>query len=319
MGFPDSIHQQCIEARNVGCWFDHSNWGLIEVSGKDRLSFLHNVLTNDIKSLKPGSRTEACLLTAQATIVAVLNILCCDDFVWLLCDPKVKDRLQKALEKLIIMEQVSLKDRTHEFQLISVHGPQANELISSISNQAPPEKIFRVNLIGEKGYGILFSTKDSASFKETIAEEAGYHEMIEVKEEAMEIMRISAAIPKYGIDYDETNIPLECRLEHTISFTKGCFPGQEIIARLMARGGVSKKLSGMVLKGEATPNRKDRLWDQTIEAGFVTSATYDPILKKTIALGYLKKGSWSSGHLITVETEVGRLPARVEDLPFYSQ
>lgn len=313
------MHQQCIEARASGCWFDHSHWGLIEVSGADRLQFLHHILTNDIQSLKPGSSTEACLLTAQATIVAVMNVLCLEDSVWLLCDPKVKDRLQKTLEKLVIMEQVSLKDRSYEFQLISAHGAQATELISAIENQKTPEKIFRINFIGEKGYGILFSAKDGTSFKNAVLEETDYLEMIEVKSEAMETLRIAAAIPKYGMDYDETTIPLECRLEHTISFTKGCFPGQEIIARLMSRGGVSKKLSGLVLKGETIPSGKDRLWDQTLEAGFVTSATYDPILKKTIALGYLKKGSWSSGRLITVETEAGRLPARVEDLPFYSQ
>ncbi len=244
-------------------WFNPKP-GVIEVSGRDRVQFLQNVLTNDIKGLAPGMETEACLLTAQAKIVAVTKVQCFDHYLWLICDYPMKNQLLKALEKLIIMEDVELKDLTesHPIKL------EPNE---------------------------------------------------QVDLETLEIMRIAFAIPKYGVDYDESNIPLECGLEHTISFTKGCFPGQEIIARLDSRGGVAKKLSGLVIKGEVAPKKNDRILDNGAEVGQITSAAFLPMLKKTVALGYLKKESWTVGHPLVVEIEKDQIPARVEELPFYSK
>lgn len=242
-------------------WFNPKP-GVIEVSGADRVQFLHNILTNDIKVLTPGTETEACLLTAQAKIVAVMKVRCFDNYLWLICDYPMKNRLLESLQKLIIMEQVVLKDLT-ESQPIKLGQ----------NEQADPQ--------------------------------------------TLETMRITLGIPKYGIDYDETNIPLECLLDHTISFTKGCFPGQEIIARLDSRGGVSKKLCGLVLKGEVIPKKNDPILDRETEVGHITSATFSLILKKTIALGYLKKDSWKIGHPLTVKIELDQIPARVEELPFY--
>lgn len=133
-----------------------------------------------------------------------------------------------------------------------------------------------------------------------------------------EAMRIAAGIPRYGIDFDESTNPFECGLDHAVSLTKGCFPGQEILARLDSRGGVSKKLCGLVLKGETAPKQNARILKDETVVGHITSAAFAPILKKVIALGYLKKGYWSVGRSLEVETEEGLLPARVEPLPFYT-
>ncbi len=385
----ESIHQQCLRTRKIGGWFDHPNRGIIEVSGADRVQFLHNILTNDIKTLVPGTGTQACLLTAQAKIIAVVNVLCFDHCIWLAFDYVLKKQLREAFEKLIIMEKVSLKDLSEELKLISAHGPKAKELLSIIlseakdldsspdrpsgtgrpssrppleqpaasglspdshqninwkSGQSPRDRmialsnmlshasvsigrpaaqlneicIIRINLIGEEGFGILFPKKEIEPMRKTIQERASALEIIEVEAAAMEIMRITAGLPKYGTDYDESNIPLECLLDHTISFTKGCFPGQEIIARLDSRGGVGKKLCGLVLKGEGIPKKNDRILDNGVEVGQITSAAFIPILKKTVAMGYIKKGSGGIGHPLVVETEAGQIPGRVEELPFYS-
>ncbi len=329
------IHQQYQTAQKSGGWFDHPNRGIIEVSGTDRVRFLHNILTNDIKSLTPGSGLQACLLTAQAKIIAVMNVLCFENHFWLALDYGLKDKLREALEKLIIMEQVELKDRSDELKLLSVHGPNAKDVIASVFKTQPPKDplnhirirpkpdelmpivIIRINLIGLEGCGILFPKKEIEKLLKMVKEGAASLQMVELSGTAMENMRIAAGIPKYGIDYDESNIPLECLLDHTISFTKGCFPGQEIIARLDSRSGVNKKLCGLVLKGEIPPKKNDRVLESEKEIGHITSATFSPILKKTIALGYLQKGSWNVGHPVVVEIEAGKIPARVEELPFY--
>ena len=335
----ESIHQQCLRTRKIGGWFDHPNRGIIEISGTDRIQFLHNILTNDIKTLVPGTGTQACLLTAQAKIIAAVNVLCFKNLIWLAFDYVLRKQLHEALEKLIIMEQVALKDRSGELKLISIHGAKVKDLIATAFNQQPPNQlldhtpigrpadqfagtgteIIRINLIGEEGFGILFPKNETEKIRKLIEECASSLEMVKIEPAAMEIMRITAGLSKYGTDYDESNIPLECLLDHTISFTKGCFPGQEIIARLDSRNGVGKKLCGLVLKGESIPKKNDRVLDNVVEVGHITSAAFDPLLKETIALGYLKKGSWEVGHPLVVEIGTDQIPARVEELPFYSK
>ncbi len=348
MDSTEVIHQHCLHARKVGGWFNHPNRGIIEIGGAERIQFLHNILTNDIKSLGPGSGIQACLLTAQAKIIALVNVLCFENHLWLAFDYVLKNQLREAIEKLIIMEQVTVKDLSDELKLFSAHGPKAKELIMSfphafsgnldprlkhsgmtalskplshisVSMNGIPLTIIKINLVGEEGFGILAPKAETSKLKAAIEQNAAALEIIELEPEAVEIMRIGAAIPKYGVDYDESNIPLECRLDHTISFTKGCFPGQEIIARLDSRGGVSKKLCGLVLKGEIIPKKNDRVLDGTKEVGWVTSAAFVPVLKKTVALGYLQKESWSVGHPLVVDTRTEHIPARVEELPFYSK
>ena len=108
------------------------------------------------------------------------------------------------------------------------------------------------------------------------------------------------------------------RLDQTISFTKGCFPGQEIIARLDSRGGVARKLVGLVLKGEIVPQKNARILKDSMEVGSITSAVFSPNLKKTIALGFLKKEYWTPGTDLAVEDGGNKIPARVAILPFYT-
>ncbi|MBI4358615.1 MAG: hypothetical protein HY584_04880 [Candidatus Omnitrophica bacterium] len=232
---------------------DPSKRGTIQVRGGDRVSFLHNILSNDIKSLEPSQHIQACLLNAQARIIAVFNVTRFDEYLQLACDHILKDKALEHLNKLIIMEDVTLMDR------------------SMTEDKSPP-----------------------ADF---------------------EAMRIAAGVPRYGVDFDESNNPFECRLDHTVSLAKGCFPGQEILARLDSRGGVSKKLMGFELKGEAIPQKNDRITKDGNEVGFITSAAFSPTLKKTIALGYLRKEFWKSGLEIVIETGGTHIPARVEPLP----
>lgn len=328
------IHQQCLAVQKTGGWFDHPNRGVIEVSGTDRIQFLHNILTNDIKTLAPGTGTQACLLNAQAKMIAAVNVLCFENIIWLAFDYVLKKQFLESLQKLIIMEQVVLKDLSDELKLISVHGPKANDLMMAVFNQGLPQKmlghisvivptsgqleVIRINLIGEEGCGVLLPKNETYNVRKLIEKHASSLGLAKIEPVTLDVMRITAGIPKYGIDYDESNIPLECRLEQTVSFTKGCFPGQEIIARLDSRGGVSKKLCGLVLKGEIVPKKNDRILDNEIEVGHITSATFSPILKKTIVLGYLKKESQKIGHPLDVQIGADQIPARVEELPFYN-
>lgn len=334
MDSANQIFKECLAARKNCALFDHPNRGVIEVRGTDRTQFLHNTLSNDIKSLTPAKGLTACLLNAQAKVIANLNVLGFDEFLWLTLDYSLKAELLESLNKMIIMEQVELIDRSNELKLISVHGPKAKELLSAIVKEdSLPEEflshrritigeasaiVIRINLTGETGYGFLIPNDRAASIRTMLGEKGASAELIEIQAPTLETLRIEAGIPRYGIDFDHSHIPLEARLEKSISFTKGCFPGQEILARLDSRGGVGKKLMGFELKGKSAPKRNDRITKDGKEVGSITSSVFSPMLKKTVGLGYLKKECWTIGCPVVIESQEGPIPARVASLPFYS-
>ena len=333
MELTEQFSQECAAARNHCALFNHPNRGVIEVRGEDRVTFLHNILSNDIKNLTAGKGTAACFLNAQAKIIAGMNVLCFDEFLWLALEYSLKNKLVESLNKIIIMEQVELMDRSEELKLISIHGPKAKTLLEIVLNQEAPEELLshktmawegiritaiRINLTGEIGYGILIPKNNASSFESKLDQCGAPLGLIHIQAASLETLRIEAGIPRYGVDFDESHIPLEAGLEKTVSFTKGCFPGQEILARLDSRGGVSKKLCGLVLKGEVAAKKNARVTKEDNEVGYITSSIFSPTLKKTIAMGYLAKEYWKPGSPVVVTMENTKIPARVASLPFYS-
>ncbi|MBI3999014.1 MAG: aminomethyl transferase family protein [Candidatus Omnitrophica bacterium] len=334
MDSQEIIFHECLAARKQCVLFDHPNRGMIEVRGKDRVQFLHNVLSNDIKSLSPGKGIAACLLNAQAELIAIMNVLCFKEFLWLALDYSLKNRLFQALQKLIVMEQVDLKDKSDETKLISIHGPKANGLLQNILNsksvpqamlshvsvtiEGVPSTLVRINMTGDTGFGFLAPKEHGLVLRKIIQQKGSAFGLTEIQAQTLETLRIERGILRYGIDYDESHIPLEAGLNHTVSFTKGCFPGQEILARLDSRGGVAKKLIGLELKGESIPKKGDSIIKDSNAVGHITSAAFSPILKRTVAIGYLPKECWIPGSPVIVETGGVQIPARVATLPFYS-
>ncbi len=178
--------------------------------------------------------------------------------------------------------------------------------------------LIRINLTGEIGYGLLIPKTEGPVILDQLKENGAVFGLTQIGGPTLETLRIAAGIPRYGVDFDESHIPLEAGLDKTISFTKGCFPGQEILARLDSRGGVSKKLAGLALKGEIIPAKNDAITKDGKAVGHITSAAFAPILKRTVALGYLPKEYWTIGCSVTVETGGVQIPARVAALPFYT-
>ena len=137
--------------------------------------------------------------------------------------------------------------------------------------------------------------------------------------QALETARIEAGIPRYGADMDETNLPLECGLEaRAITYTKGCYVGQEVINRVHSVGHVNRELCGLRLEGnpEFLPQRGDKLIHAGKEAGYVTSAVRSPLLNATIALGYVRRGVKEIGAELTLKAAKEELSVQVVALPF---
>jgi folate-binding protein YgfZ len=140
--------------------------------------------------------------------------------------------------------------------------------------------------------------------------------------QAFETARIEAGIPRFGVDMDETNLPLECGIEQrAISFNKGCYIGQEVINRIHSVGHVTRELRGLRLADPASaelplPLRGDKLFHNGREIGFVTSAVKSPALGANIALGYVRREANQIGTELVLRTALGESSAKIVELPF---
>jgi folate-binding protein YgfZ len=325
-------YRRTLEAASV---FDVSHHGKVEVVGPDAAKFLHNLTTNDIRQLPAGRGCEAFLTTGQARIVAAALIFHAlpsgSEAYWLDIDPGMADKVVNHLNRYHIVEQLELTDPTRDFGQLHVAGPKAREILSQAFaaeipqladlEQVPltfanlPVVVRRHDPLGIPGFDLLMPADRAMeawqSLRQAGAVPAGL--------DAYEILRVEAGTPVYGLDIDETNLPQEVgRTDRAVSFTKGCFIGQETIARIRTYGHVNRSLIGLqAAEGEAFPHRAKVVRDGS-EVGHVTSSVISPRLGAAIALAYVRRGSQEPGTSVEIEMAAGRRSARVVSLPFVS-
>jgi tRNA-modifying protein YgfZ len=327
-----SANEDYTAARAGLALFDLSGHGLVSCTGKDASRFLHNLCTNDVEKLAPGNACEAFFTSAQAKIVGHAWILRREDKEpALLVDvgPNDGPRILSHLDRFLISEQLELRDETSSFSRHHLAGPTSGQVLSkALSVDATqlrdlesrpfefggmPARIWRRNRVGVIGYDVLTGQDQADRFKQSLRDSG----CILASPEAYDVLRIEAGLPRYGIDITEANLPQEVgRIEQTISFTKGCYIGQETIARIRSYGHVNRMLSGIVLGGEAPVTPATRLFHNEAEAGVVTSCVRSPQLGCPIALGYLRRGSEALGTKIRVGSPDGGLNCQVHALPF---
>jgi len=175
----------------------------------------------------------------------------------------------------------------------------------------------RASHTGEAGFDIFVPDSALTDVWDFILLKGGFHSLAPFGHQALDSLRIEAAVPVYGVDVDETNMLLETGLEDAVSFQKGCYTGQEAVAMATYRGHVSKKLSGLAIDGDTVPSRGDVVKKDGKEIGFVTSALRSLTVGSVIALAYVKYGFFQEGNTVEIESESGILPATVVELPFY--
>ena len=180
--------------------------------------------------------------------------------------------------------------------------------------------IIRSEITGEIGYDLVVQTGALVRLWEALFEKGRTMGVRPIGLRALDTLRIEAGIPRYGIDMDEETIPLEARLENkAISYTKGCYVGQEVVARATYRGHVNWLLSGLKSEGETVPLKGDKIFSDDREVGHVTSAILSPTLHRPIALAYLRREVSEAGTLLTLRVESQAIPVKVVTLPFYQK
>ena len=311
---------------------DGSTQALIEVQGADRADFLHRLLTNDIARLAPGGGCRACLLDASAKLIADLVVLADPDRLWLLCDLTRAEIVAQTLTRYLFSEQVTVANHERRQAVLALQGPRTMELLAHVigtvisvpadgdhvaaSLHEIPLRLVRHAVAGGVGVWCLVDAADAETVWGLFRDEGQRFGLRLVGWDALNTARIEAGLPWWGLDMDETNLLPETGLERAVvSETKGCYLGQEIIARMQTYGSPSKKLMGLVLEGDETPSRGDRIRRDGEELGHVTSACRSPVLKRPIAMGYVKRGAYEPGTVVEIVRGEGRLSATVAARP----
>ena len=318
-------------ARHRAAFFDRSQRGRIVVSGTERASYLQGLLTNDIVALKAGQGCYTAYLTAQGRMIADLHAYELGDVLLLTLAGGVKDAVMAKLDQFIFSEDVQLGDVSGTFAQMAIVGPAAAAAVASIVGGVPeaqlramPEHgnargewaggasiVARIDEPGEPGFDLFVEHAQAGALKAALLAGGA----VELDEATAEAVRIESGMPLFGRDMDEETIPLEAGIEsRAISFTKGCYVGQEVIIRVLHRGHgrVARKLIGLTVDGDRAPDDGAVIRSGDREIGHVTSAAISPALQRPIALAYLHRDFLEPGTSVTA----GDQTATVTALPF---
>jgi len=311
---------------------DYSSQAFICVEGPDRAGFLHNLLTQAIKQLTPGNGAPAALLTANGKLVAEFMVLCNSDSLWLMCDASVAGQITQTLNRYLFSEQVKITNHEREQAVFAIEGPKSFEMASQIfgSSFSPsdlnshqrtvvegiPLWLIQYSLTGKTGVLCAAPAREAETIWQLLQQKGKKSGLVLAGWEALNTTRIEAGIPWFGIDMNEDNLLPETGLESTtVNDNKGCYLGQEIIARLGTYGSTNKKLMGLRIEGTVIPGVGAKIIDGTDVVGEITSACYSPLLKQPIALGYLKRGYYEPGKSVTIQQAGELLKASVVQRP----
>lgn len=299
------VAAECRLVRAVAGVLDRTDRAHLTASGADAKAFLHRMLSNDVNGLQPGQGCYATLLNPQGQMLADLYVLAMADHLLLETDVSTKQRVRETLEKFVIADDVTMEDRSEQLAALSVQGPASGKLLMAAGAAAlpgmelnhtwvkladTPVLVVRLSETGEEGYRLVFVVEYAQNLWEALAAQQKIVPWKPVGHAALNVLRTEAGIPWYGVDMDERTLPPEAGLEaRAISYTKGCYVGQEIIERIRSRGHVNRRLTGLDLSGEPLPAAGATLLSDGKEVGSITSAVFSPTLGRSIALGYVRR------------------------------
>jgi folate-binding protein YgfZ len=306
-------------AHRSAVMFDRSADGKVVLTGADRRTFLHALLTNDIIGLSEGTGTYAAYLTPQGRMITDMRVIETGDRILLGVAGEVAPALASRFDKLIFSEDVQVEDVTAGWDQIGVHGPAAADVLERATNVparglANPYgnvtssglTVVRDDALGRPGFDVYASKSEGSALRSRLAAAGAVHGSVDT----YEILRIESGRPLFGVDMTTDTIPLEAGIEdRAISFAKGCYVGQEVIVRVMHRGHgrVARRLVRLVLPGAQVPSRGARILGGGRDVGEITSAAESPTAKAPLAFGYVHRDYVSPGTVLTVNGSQARV------------
>lgn len=331
-GDPDAEYW-AVRAEGAGL-VDRSERETLVVTGDDAVPWLQGLVTSDLLQLvQEGSGQWSVVTNVNGRMVADLRVLHVPQMLYIDLEPgTLEGGLMSHFRQQIIMEEVTLSDRTETTGRLGIFGPRAASILAEAADLAREPGsledfqgtwgrmaggdviVQAVPVTGEPGFDVSFDRRDSLAVWKAL-ESAGGEELVPVGSDVLETLRVEAGVPRFGVETSDDIIPIEANLTDLISFEKGCYLGQEIIARLDTRGTPAKLLRTLVFDGGAAPEVEVEVESDGRSVGTVVSSVWSPLLEAPIALAYVKRNFNDIGDVVEVE---GRR-ARIEQLGVASQ
>ena len=313
---------------------DLSSRGRIRVTGEDRVKWLQSIISNDILPLATGQGVYSTFLTHKGKILAYFRVYQLGDALLLEDAGETGDSTFSALRKFLLFgTKAKMENCGETWGQLLICGPKALDLIRStfgtdLASLKPlsferleidgySALLIRSEETGETDIEILVTSDGLRAVWDRLWTAGNSIGLKPFGTQALEILRVEAGIPKMGQDLNEDIVPPEANLEgKSFSLSKGCYPGQEVVARMDTYGSVRRRLVGLTLNEPIVPASGAKLYSGDREVGWVSSAVLSPSLSKAIALGFPLRDFMKPGTELEVETEGHRVPATVQELPF---
>jgi folate-binding protein YgfZ len=300
------VNRQALEAEHAaivegGGTVALDDWSTIRVTGADRASFLHNMCTNDVKGLRTGESCEAFFTDVKGKIVAHAFLFAEAEALELLLEPGQAERLISHLDRYIIREDVQLTDVSAQVCWTLALGPLMKQVTF---DEARGNLAFRCDAAWCGGC-FTRSNRDEAARLREFSRDAGN---LECSPEVWQAVRVESAWPLFGVDFDSSNLPQEVNRDvQAIHFRKGCYLGQETIARIDALGHVNKKLVQVRFEGDEAPEAGSEGFHGAEAVGRVTSSCWSPRCKAPLALAMVQRGANDVGSEVRSHDRAGEV------------
>lgn len=295
---------------------------VIQVTGRDRVSWFHKLATADVQALQEGRGTYGLLLNATGHVVADYSLLIVPDALVLYARQPAIEKLSTNLQRAIFREKVAVNEVSGVTGILSLQGPGAAAILRQILGHLPPLEDYSAASLSRDGSSILlvknprlandgFDLFAAKEYVDVLRRQLISHGARPVGLAALNILRVEAGIPWYADDFDETMLAPEARLDPFIAENKGCYTGQEVIARIRNRGHVNRLLVRLEIQGSRVPARGDDVFVGDRRVGWITSAVWSFERGKPMALGYTRREVSGAGTPVEIERDGSRLPAVV--------
>ncbi|NUN13687.1 MAG: aminomethyl transferase family protein [Myxococcales bacterium] len=303
--------------RSNAVWFDLSDRGKVKISGRHRVRFLHGMLTHDVKNLEVGRARTCTIVTDTGKMVVDLNLINRGDFFICDVEPLAAKTLIDRLKHYKVAENVEFEDISGSMGHLSIQGPMAREVVAtllkipdfSLSSLSVMDTtlendvavtVMRLSRTGEDGYDLFLGANHLLWVTSRIGELLPHVQKASAA--VLETARIEAGIPKLGAELDETIFPLEAGLYHALSYSKGCYVGQEALVMMTDRGQPPKTLVTLLFRGDGAPPRPGGVLTLHGKAvGRVTSVCNSPRVGGLLGLGYVKTRVAAGDDALNVE------------------
>ena len=307
---------------------------LISAEGSDLFSYLQTQTTNDVNELKPGQGQNNAIVDRKARVISTFSLhRTGEESAVILVETQQKENLLNHLNSFLFREDVTLTSSSHF--VLALQGPKSHEIIKIFtrSNDSIPEKpndickftfeglpalAIAKSLTGEEGCVLVFQTESEDTITKKFLEFEQQNLLIQVDHHAQEVFRIESGIPIYGKDINDKNILPETGLEHSsVSYNKGCYIGQEVIARIKTYGAPNFALMGLTIEGDVLPISGSEIKLASKKLGVIKSSIFSYSLQKNISLAYIQKDHRSPD--IDLDVTIDNKPCKIKTclLPFY--